>query len=133
MSAWQAEQLYRAIGEQYPLRTVYQSNTKKHKDMAIQLLHLYLPERPSKLLNTSDAPGTFVWDPPTKSLHFVFGDKSVVACTHLKIENKGLISAVDFSNGYATRGEMGADLPVTDLIFEKNMKKRAKMIRYQKK
>jgi methionyl-tRNA formyltransferase len=129
MSAWQAEQMNRAIGEQYPLRTIYQTNKKKSKDIVVQLLDLHLPDQPVDALKGS-SPGSFAWDDLGQSLHIVFGDHSVVACARFKVENKGVISASDFCNGYQAQGKFGVSLGVDDLIIEKNMKKRAKMHRY---
>lgn len=129
MSAWQAEQLNRAIGEQYPVRTVYRTTSKKPKNIGVQFLHLFLPTE-SNLLGPGDAPGSFAWDKPTKSIHIIFADGSIVACSHLKVENKGIISAKDFTNGYQVEGQFGASLSTDDLIVKQNMKKRAKMQRY---
>lgn len=132
MSAWQAEQLNRAIGEQYPLRTMYLTTSKKPKKISIQFLNLFLPEE-SPLFYESFPPGTFVWDKPTKSIHIIFADGSVIGCTHVKAENKGITSATDFINGYQVEGRFGLP-PSTDddLIAKQNMKKRAKMQRYNK-
>ncbi|GAN05966.1 methionyl-tRNA formyltransferase [Mucor ambiguus] len=126
MSAWQAEQLHRAIGEQYPLRTVFE---KKNKPLAVQLLLLQVPDAPSAALKGCP-PGSFAWDEPSQSLHIVFGDDSVVACTRLKMQNRGAVSAGDFVNGYGPQGQFGVSLDVDDTIIQKNIKKRAKMHRY---
>lgn len=126
MSAWQAEQLHRAIGEQYPLRTVFD---KKSKQFVVQLLHLEIPSQPTTALKGC-APGSFVWDEPSQSLHLLFGDDSVAACTRLKMQNKGAVSASDFVNGYGNRGQFGISLDLDDIIVKKNIKKRAKMHRY---
>lgn len=129
MSAWQAEQLNRAIGEQYPVRTVYQTTSKKPKNVAIQFLNLFLPEE-SELIDCDAAPGSFAWHNPTKSIHVVFGDGSVIGCTHFKAENKGIISAKDFINGYQVNGRFGTGQPTDEVLIRQNMKKRAKMQRY---
>lgn len=126
MSAWQAEQLHRAIGEQYPLRAVFE---KKNKPLAVQLLHLEIPDQPSAVLKGC-ASGSFAWDEPSQSLHVLFGDGSVVACARLKMQNKGAISASDFVNGYGPQGQFGVSLDLDDTIVQKNIKKRAKMHRY---
>lgn len=125
MSAWQAEQLNRAIGEQYPMRTVFD---KKSKQLVVQLLHLEVPAHPAAALKESCTPGSFVWDEPSQSLHVLFGDGSIIACTRLKVQNKGAVSASDFANGYGTIGHFGFSLD--DTIAKKNMKKRAKMHRF---
>lgn len=131
MSAWQAEQMNRAIGEQYPLRTMYQIHKKKQsKNIVIQLLDLHLPDAPLDGLKESD-PGSFSWDDLSQSLQIVFGDHSVIACRRFKVENKGVISASDFCNGYQTQGKFGVSLTLDDdLTIEKNKKKRAKMHQY---
>ncbi|KAI8368403.1 formyl transferase [Choanephora cucurbitarum] len=125
-SAWQAEQLNRAIGEQYPLRTIYQTHSKKSKDIVVQLLKLDIAQNPDKDL-TGSAPGSFRFHEPSQSLHIVCGDQSVLACSQLKVQNKGAVSAKDFCNGYQSEGQFGVSLGVDDLIVERNMKKRAKM------
>lgn len=126
MSAWQAEQLNRAIGEQYPVRTVYRTTSKKPKNIVIQFLNLFLPTKTTIF----GPPGTFSWHRPSKSIHIMFGDGSVLGCTHFKVENKGIISASDFINGYQVEGQFGVSMPTDELVFKQNMKKRAKMQRY---
>ncbi|KAI7890113.1 formyl transferase [Mucor mucedo] len=126
MSAWQAEQLNRAIGEQYPIRTVYHTTSKKPKDIVIQFLNVFLPTQTTIF----GPPGTFSWHRPSKSIHIMFGDGSVAGCTHFKVENKGIISASDFINGYQVQGQFGVPMPTDELVFKQNMKKRAKMQRY---
>lgn len=130
MSAWQADQLNRAIGEQYPLRTFLRTTSKKPKDITVQLLHLYLPER-SRSLGPGDAPGSFAWDEPTKSIHVVFGDGTIVACPLLKPENKAIITAKDFVNGYQVQGQFGISMETDDALIASNMKKRSKMHRFE--
>lgn len=129
MSAWQAEQVHRAIGEQYPLRTVYKTNKKKYKDIVVQLLDLHLPDQPVEILKEY-APGSFAWDELSQSVHIVFGDESIIGCSRFKVESKGVISASDFCNGYQAQDKFGVSLGTDDLIIERNMKKRAKMQRY---
>ncbi|CEP20149.1 hypothetical protein [Parasitella parasitica] len=126
MSAWQAEQMHRAIGEQYPLRTVF---GKESKQSVVQLLHLELPSHPATALKGC-APGSFVWDEQSQSLHVLFWDGSVVACTRLKMQNKGAVSAGDFVNGYGARGQFGVSSDLDNTIIGKNIKKRARMHRY---
>ncbi|KAG2237495.1 hypothetical protein INT48_005531 [Thamnidium elegans] len=130
MSAWQADQLSRAIGEQYPLRTYFKTSSKKPKDITVQLLHLYLPER-SYSLGLGDSPGSFAWDESTKSIHMVFGDGSIVACPLLKPENKAIMTAKDFINGYQVQGKFGVSLETDDSLIERNIKKRSKMHRFE--
>lgn len=126
MSAWQADQLNRAIGEQYPLRTNYRTTSKKPKNITVQFIHMFLPYE-SRVLGPGDAPGSFAYDNATKSLHVVFGDGSIVACASLKPENKDIISAKDFINGYQVQGIFGTSMSTDDTLVERNMKKRAKM------
>lgn len=128
MKAWQAEQLNRAIGEQYPLHSIYRYVKNKSKDISIQFLNLTLPST-SPLLNSGNVPGSFYCDEESKSIHILFGDGSVAACTHVKLQNKGLISASDFANGYYKEGVFGI-LPLDPEIERKNLKKRAKMSRF---
>ncbi|CAO3625531.1 unnamed protein product [Cunninghamella blakesleeana] len=107
MAAWQIEQLFRAIGEQYPLRTTFtfsrikRSLLVKQKVVQLQLYHIYLPED-SPFYNTDTVyePGTFMLHPKNKHLHVVCSDQQVIAITHLKAENKNAIKAQDFINGY---------------------------------
>ncbi|KAI7908081.1 formyl transferase [Cokeromyces recurvatus] len=131
MSAWQAEQLNRAIGDQFPLRTTYH---KKKKNLIVQLLDLHLlsfNKKETISLQQSE-PGSFRWDEASKSLHIAFGDGSVIACSKLKVENKGIISATDFANGYQAKGQFGTESPLMqdDTIIKNNIKKRSKMRRF---
>jgi methionyl-tRNA formyltransferase len=137
MTAWQAEQINRAIGEDYPLHTLYKNkphkNTKTPKVFSVQLRDLFLPTK-RILLDAGDPPGTFTYDHHTETLQMVFRDGSVVACSHLQFENKKIIEAKDFANGYERFGRFGLDdMIVDEWIMKKNMKKRAKMIQYQPK
>ncbi|KAI8967711.1 formyl transferase [Mycotypha africana] len=122
MSAWQAVQLHRAIGEQYPLRTAFSVRTKKvTKNVVVQLLDLCL-------INTSQSrkePGTFVWDEASKSLHISFGDGSVMACSRLKMENRGAMTASDFKNGYGLEGHF---VNSAENIDEKLRKRRGRLL-----
>ncbi|KAI8887907.1 Methionyl-tRNA formyltransferase [Backusella circina FSU 941] len=98
--AWQAEQLSRAIGEQYPLRTMYSYERKRAKaTIGVQLLNVYLPSH-TNFPSLDREPGSFVYHQATSSLLISLADETVLCCTHLKIENKGVISASDFTNGY---------------------------------
>ncbi|KAI8047853.1 formyl transferase [Gilbertella persicaria] len=125
-SAWQVEQLHRAIGEHYPLRTIYQTHTKKAKDIMVQLLDISVASHSDSDLRGC-SPGSFRWHEPSGSIHIVCSDQTVIACPTFKLQNKGTISAKDFCNGYHQEGSFGVSLGVDDLIVERNMKKRAKM------
>ncbi|KAI9483462.1 MAG: formyl transferase, partial [Benjaminiella poitrasii] len=132
MSAWQAEQLHRAIGEQYPLRTGF----NRKKDLVVQLLDLHLVPLNDRHTQLDQIElGNFVWDEKSQSLHIVFGDGSIIACSKLKVENKGIISAADFANGYQSTGRFGfsSSLFPGDLIVKSNIKKRAKMNHFGEK
>lgn len=128
MKAWQAEQLHRAIGEQYPLHTTYRYVKQKSKDISMQMLDFHLPEK-SPLVESGKIPGSFLCDEESNSIHILFGDGNVAACKKVKLQNKGIISAKDFANGYFKEGVFGVD-PADQEIERKNAKKRAKMSRF---
>lgn len=129
MKAWQAEQLHRAIGEQYPLHTIYRYVKQKSKDISIQMLDFHLP-KVSPLLGSGKPPGSFLCDEKSNSIHILFGDGAVAACKKVKLQNKGIICAKDFANGYYKEGVFGVT-PVDQEIERKNLKKRAKMNRFK--
>ncbi|KAI8061669.1 formyl transferase [Gongronella butleri] len=105
MASWQVEQLYRAIGEQYPLRTTFTVSRVKPSGkvnqtvVKLQLFNIFLPTE-SPLHKVAVPPGTFVYDAPSQSLHIACADGDVVGVPLLKAENKRAISAKDFVNGY---------------------------------
>ncbi|KAI8994756.1 formyl transferase [Pilobolus umbonatus] len=104
MAAWQAEQLHRAIGPQYPLRVrLTFKRKKKTRYIWMQLLQVHIPKVPSAVLKGKE-PGSFAFNASTDTLHIVFGDHKVLACSHLKAENKRAITANDFVNGYMYEG-----------------------------
>ncbi|KAG2226466.1 hypothetical protein INT45_014210, partial [Circinella minor] len=114
MEAWQIEQLYRAIGEQYPLRTVFtftrikRSKKIKQRHITMQLLNMYLPsDSPLYYMREEPEPGTFMYDDETKALHIYCADGVAVAVTHIKAEGSNAISARDFNNGYEIRDQTG--------------------------
>lgn len=122
MYAWQAEQLNRAIGEQYPLRTTFQN--KKNKEITVQLLDLTLVEGNRH----GNEPGSFIYDEASQSMHIVFGDHNILACKKFKVENKGTISAHDFANGYQMKGKFESNNDSS--VIASNLKKRQKMKRF---
>ncbi|KAI9315975.1 formyl transferase [Dichotomocladium elegans] len=112
MDAWQVEQLHRAIGQQYPLRTIFTftrikvSKKVKQRHISMQLHNMYLPNH-SPLYNQEVEPGTFMFNREDKSLHISCADGGVVAVTHLKAEGANIIEARDFINGYEIRDDTG--------------------------
>ncbi|CAO3617922.1 unnamed protein product [Cunninghamella echinulata] len=109
MSSWQIEQLYRAIGDQYPLRTTFtfsrikRSLLVKQRIIQMQLFNIYLPDKSPFYNNTTEdhyPAGTFMLDPKTGHLHILCADQQVIGVTHVKAENKNAILAKDFTNGY---------------------------------
>ncbi|KAL1931459.1 hypothetical protein VTP01DRAFT_9601 [Rhizomucor pusillus] len=114
MEAWQVEQLHRAIGDQYPLRTTFtfsrikRSKKIKQRHLTMQLLNIYLPKKsPLLTLSPPPEPGTFAYDQATKSLHVCCADLNPIALTHIKAEDSGVIDARDFKNGYEIRDNVG--------------------------
>ncbi|KAI9488042.1 formyl transferase [Zychaea mexicana] len=114
MRAWQIEQLYRAIGDQYPLRTTFtftrikRSKKIKQRHITMQLLNMFLPDdSPLYYMENEAEPGTFVYDEKTSTLHISCADGGAVAVTHIKAEGSDVISARDFINGYEIRDQMG--------------------------
>ncbi|KAG1057734.1 hypothetical protein G6F43_000452 [Rhizopus delemar] len=109
MSAWKAEQLSRAIGEQYPLRTTYtKQKKKKMRTYTVQLMHLFVPHQPCSLLKTMK-PGSWVWHAPSESIHILFKDNTVIACPTIKLEGRAAMLARDFVNGFEHEGVFGLE------------------------
>ncbi|ORX52775.1 Methionyl-tRNA formyltransferase [Hesseltinella vesiculosa] len=108
LASWQIEQLHRAIGAQYPLRTNYsyvrvkKSGKELDKLVKLQLFNIFLPTNSPLYENRRnlDDPGRFVYHARSDSLHVMCADGKVVGIANLKAENKKVISARDFVNGY---------------------------------
>ncbi|CDS03004.1 hypothetical protein LRAMOSA00406 [Lichtheimia ramosa] len=113
MESWQVEQLHRAIGEQYPLRTIFTftrikpSKKIKQRHITMQLLNMYLPKDSPIYDMETVTPGTFVYCPQEKALHICCADGNPVAVTHIKAEGSSSIEARDFVNGYEIRNRTG--------------------------
>ncbi|KAI8370456.1 formyl transferase [Radiomyces spectabilis] len=112
MQAWQIDQLHRAIGEQSPLRTVFEfehgkKSGKVKRPLTMQLLNIFLPKH-SAMLSMSPRPrsGSFIFDPMSQAIHVMCADGQVVGASHIKAENKGKTTAKEFMNGY-TVGDIG--------------------------
>jgi methionyl-tRNA formyltransferase len=74
---------------------------RKTAKIGIQLLNVYLPNNNHINFNSLDIePGSFVYHPQADTLLISLADETVLCCKYLKIENKGVISARDFTNGY---------------------------------
>ncbi|KAI8335783.1 formyl transferase [Chlamydoabsidia padenii] len=114
MASWQIEQLHRAIGDQYPLRTnftftrIKRSQLIKQKTVELQLYHIHLPEdSPFYDQQESSPPGSFMLDQKTGIIHIMCADGLAIGVTHVKAENKNAILAKDFINGYEIRKSGG--------------------------
>jgi methionyl-tRNA formyltransferase len=128
MSAWKVEQLSRAIGEQYPLRTTYtKQKKKKMRTYTVQLMHLFVPFQPCSLLKTMK-PGSWVWHAPSESIHILFKDNTVIACPTIKLEGRAAMLARDFVNGFEHEGVFGLE-PMFD---EGKRKEKLKLIENMK-
>ncbi|ORZ00375.1 formyl transferase [Syncephalastrum racemosum] len=121
MTAWQIEQLHRAIGDQYPIRTTFtfsrikRSKKIKQRFHEVQLLNIYMPESsPVYELDPPLEPGWFMYVETTakksrwgKDLHIVCADGNVIAVPHVKVADKDVVSARDFKNGYEIHNDVG--------------------------
>ncbi|RCH82314.1 hypothetical protein CU097_002861 [Rhizopus azygosporus] len=132
MTAWKVEQLSRAIGEQYPLRTTYTKKKKrKLRTYTVQLMHLFVPAHPCPLLKGLE-PGEWVWHEQSKSIHILFKDGSVIACPTVKLEGRDAIAAKDFVNGFEHEGIFGVTRLYDEVARKKTLKLLANMKEYTK-
>ncbi|KAG0175374.1 hypothetical protein DFQ30_008766 [Apophysomyces sp. BC1015] len=114
MESWQIEQLHRAIGEQYPLRTTFtfsrikRSKKVLQKYIQMQMFNIFIPEdSPIYHEQTPPEPGQFIFEDATKTLHVACADGNAIAFTHIKADSKDTISVKDFVNGYEIHGGYG--------------------------
>ncbi|KAI9275972.1 formyl transferase [Sporodiniella umbellata] len=125
VEAWKIEQLDRAIGHQFSLRTTYVKKKKrKLRTYTVQLLHVFVPSDPCSLLDESMPPGSWIWHAPTNSIHILCKNQTIIACPTLKLEGRDAILAKDFVNGFDPEGLFG-DEP---LFSEEDRKKAAKAL-----
>ncbi|KAF7728336.1 Golgi transport complex subunit 4 [Apophysomyces ossiformis] len=114
MESWQIEQLHRAIGEQYPLRTIFtfsrikRSKKIKQKYIQMQMVNIFLPEdSPIYDFEPPLEPGAFIFDDKSSTLHVACADGNAIAFTHIKADSKDTITVKDFVNGYEIHGGLG--------------------------
>ncbi|CAO3692810.1 unnamed protein product [Rhizopus stolonifer] len=129
--AWKIEQLCRAIGEQYPLRTTYAKKKKrKMRTYTVQLMHVFVPNDPCPLLDKTTPVGSWVWHIPSESIHILCKNGTVIACPTLKLEGRGAILARDFVNGFDHEGIFGDEPLFGDDEKKKTLKALSNMKPY---